>query len=215
MKVRWVVLFLYLAGFCFLIDYPAYGSPLKSDNEQLEPYLEKLQANIVEEEKAVELLKKRYEDILRKKQNPKEQEVKKGNKEPDAPQSEKIAREAKLKDLEAGQDALRQKNQELLNSLEQSSASIQKKDQTIEELKKNRSGRDTAQPEPCPDKKGNEKRKKEIKEGSLFGKSIDSKNLGNDQTFYSDLSRENKPGILNGFLGQARKLDSWWRKKVW
>ncbi|MDO8748862.1 MAG: hypothetical protein Q7J72_07115 [Candidatus Omnitrophota bacterium] len=276
MKVHRAAFFLCLSGVCFLVDYPAYSSPLKSDNEQMELYLEKLQANIIEEEKAVESLKKRHEDILKKKQNSKEQEVKKENKELDAQQSEKIATETKLKDLESTQHSLRQNNQELLNSLEQSIASIQNKNKTIEELKKvrlappreevlgrqaslkgdyskeevatrkqlnalreekvslegqlralkeerlGRSARDTVQAEPRPakkglpaDKAGNEKQKEEIKENSFSGKSIDSKGLGNNRTSCFDLSRENKPGILKGFLGKAKKLDSWWREKVW
>ena len=136
MKVHRAAFFLCLSGVCFLVDYPAYSSPLKSDNEQIELYLEKLQANIIEEEKAVESLKRKHEDILSKKQSPNEQKVKKENKELNALQSEKIATETKLKDLESTQHYLRQKNQELLNSLEQSVVSIQKKNEIIEELKK-------------------------------------------------------------------------------
>jgi len=241
MKVHWAVLFLCLSGVCFLADYPAYGLSLKAGNEQLELYLEKLQANIIEEEKAVELLKKRYADVLSSKQSPPEQGgQQEKNKQLDRLASERTVREAKLKDLEARQEVLRQKNQELLNSLEQSIASIQSKDKTIEELKKNRPGRDSAQSGPRPDKKGqpaclvasasasqrrdgkpragkagNEKRKKEIKEDSLSGKSIDFENSGNDQASCFDPGRENKPRILKGFLGKAKKLDSWWREKVW
>jgi len=290
MKVYRAALFFCLSGIYFLIDYPAYGSPLKSDNEQMEPYLEKLQANIIEEEKAVESLKRRYEDILKKKQNLKEQEVKKENKELDAQQSEKIATETKLKDLESKQQPLRQKNEELSNSLKQSIASLQEKNKVIEELKKSGpqpkkevsgrqlsrkdshsaedtlarkeldklqkekislesqlkalkeerkdwSARDIVQPGPRRDEKslpaspvggparlaakpmagkaGNEKRGKEIKENTFSGKSIDSKDSGNDRTSCFDLSRENKPGILKGFVDKAKKLDSWWREKVW
>ena len=303
MKVYPAAFFLCLSGVCFLVDYPAHASPLKSDNDQMKLYLEKLQANIIEEEKAVEALKKRHEDILSKKQNPKEQGgQKKENKELNALQSEKIATETKLKDLESTQHSLRQKNQELLNSQEQSIASIQNKNKTIEELKKvrlvppkeevfgrqasregdyskeealarkqldklqkekvslegqlkalkeerlSRSARDTVQAEPRrrdekslparpvggparlaasasasqrrdgkprASKAGNEKPKKEIKENSFSGKSLDSKNLGNDEIYCLDLNRENKPGILKGFLGKAKKLDSWWREKVW
>lgn len=270
MKVNLAALFLCLSGVCFLVDYPAYASPLKSDNEQMEPYLEKLQANIIEEEKAVESLKRKYEDVLRKKQNPKEQKVKKENKEPDAPQSEKSTIEAKLKDLESKQQFLRQKNQELLNSLEQSTVSIQKKEKIIEELKKSRPARpkeevlvnqsspegdyskeealtrkqldklqkekasmevqlkalkeehksrlarDTAQAiKPRVDKKENEKREEEIKENSFSGKSIDSKSLENNKTSCFDANQKNKQGILKSFLDKAKKLDSWWREKVW
>lgn len=190
MKVHRAALFLCLSGVCLLTDYPAYGAPLKADNEQMELYLEKLQVNILEEEKAVESLKKRYEDILRKKQNPEEQKVKKENKGLSAPQSKKIATEGQRK--------------------------------AVKEEHPGWSARDTVQPEPRPDKKGppagragNEKREKEIKENSFSGKSIDSKNSGNDQASCFDLSRENKPGILRGFLDKAKKLDSWWQEKVW
>lgn len=270
MKVYPAALFLCLSGVCFLVDYPAYASPLKSDNEQMEPYLEKLQANIIEEEKALESLKIKYEDILSKKQGPKEQKVKKENKEPNALQSEKIATETKLKDLESAQHSLRQKNQELLNSLEQSIDSIQNKNRTIEELKKTRLAppkkevfgrqaasregdyskeealtrkqldklqkekislegqlkalkeerkirlaREVVQPEPLPAKKVNEKQKKEIKENSFSKKNIKSKDSENDRTSSFDMSQKNKPGILKGFLDKSKKLDSWWREKVW
>ena len=269
MKVNRTALFLCLWGICFLVDYPAYSSPLKSDNEQMELYLERLQANIIEEEKAVESLKIKYEDILSKKQSPKEQKVKKEKKDPDAPQSEKIATETKFKDSQSKQQSSRHNNQELLNSPEQPTASIQKKNKTIEELKKaqpappkeeaigrkasreadyskeealtrkqldklrkekvslegqlkalkeereSRSARDTVQAEPRPAKEVSEKQKEEIKENSLSGKNGNSKKLRNDQISCFNMSRENKPGILKGFLGKAKKLDSWWREKVW
>lgn len=269
MKVYRAVLCFCLSVVCFLADYPAYGLPLKSDNEQMELYLEKLQANIIEEEKAVESLKRRYEDILSKQQSLEEQKIKKENKEPNAPQSEKIAAEAKLKDLEFTRHSLRQKNQELLNSLEQSIDSIQKKNKTIEELKNarlappkkevsgrqasreadyskeealdrkqldklqkekvslegqlkalkeerlSRSARVSVQAEPLPAKKVNEKQKDEIKENNLSEKNINSKKLRNDRVSCFDMNRENKPGILKGFLGKAKKFNSWWREKVW
>src|SRR3989338_1520616 len=121
MKARWAALFIYLCGICFLADYPAYCSSLGSDNEQMELCLTKLQGNILEEEKAVESLKKRYEDILKEKQKPKEQKGRdKESKKPEASQSELVAAEAKLKGPQPTQHSLKQKNQELLNSLEQS-----------------------------------------------------------------------------------------------
>lgn len=269
MKVNRTALFLCLWGVCFLVDCPAYSSSLKSDNEQMELYLENLQANIIEEEKAVESLKKKYEDILSKKQSPKEQKVKKEKKEPETPQSEKITTEAKLKDSELKQQSLRQNNQELLNPPEQSTASIQKKNKTIEELRKAqpappkeeaigrkaspeadyskeealtrkqldklrqekvslegqlkalkeerpiRSAREVVQPEPLPAKKVNEKQKKEIKENSFSKKNIESKDSEKDRTSCFDMSQKNKPGILRGFLDRSKKLDSWWREKVW
>ena len=140
MKIHQAAFFLCLSGVCFLVDYPAYSSPLKSDNEQMELYLEKLQANIVEEEKAVESLRKKHEDILRNKQNLKKQEEgkkeEKESKEPDSLETKGVAAESNLKSLQSTQYSLRQKNQELLNSLEQSVASIHKKNETIEELRK-------------------------------------------------------------------------------
>ena len=136
MKIHRAVLFFCLAGVCFLADYPVYGSPLKSDNEQMELCLEKLQVNIAEEEKAIESLKKRYEDILREKQNSEAQTVKKENKELDALQSEKNAAELKLKSFESQHQSLQQKNEELSNSLKQSFASLREKNKVIEELKK-------------------------------------------------------------------------------
>jgi len=140
MKIHRAALFLCLSGVCVLINNPVYGSSLKADNEQMELYLEKLQANIVEEEKAVESLRKKHEDILINKQNLKKQEEgkkeEKESKEPDPIESKGVAAESKLKSLQSTQHSLRQKNQELLNSLEQSVASIHKKNETIEELRK-------------------------------------------------------------------------------
>lgn len=201
MKVYWAALFLcIIAGICFLIDHPAYGSPLRADNERMELYLEKLQANIIEEEKAVESLKKRHEDILRKKQSPPGQGgSKEKNNQPDTSQSERAILESKLKDLETGQQALQQKNQELLSSLEQAAASIQKKDKALEELKKiwqeqfdeerrNQSALDTTYAKPRVDTKENEELEK---------------------------NEENNPGIAKSILGEAKKIDSWWREKVW
>ena len=140
MKIHRAALFLCLSGVCVLINNPVYGSSLKADNEQMELYLEKLQANIVEEEKAVESLRKKHEDILRNKQNLKKQEEgkkeEKESKESDSLETKGAAAEPKLKSLQSTQYSLRQKNQELLNSLEQSVASIHKKNETIEELRK-------------------------------------------------------------------------------
>ena|SRR3989338_1753779 len=206
MKIHRAVLFFCLAGVCFLADYPVYGSPLKSDNEQMELCLEKLQVNIAEEEKAIESLKKRYEDILREKQNSEAQtEDALARKELDKLQKEKISLENQLK--------------------------------ALKEERKNRPARDTAQLEPRPDEKirsarpagrparlaakpragkaGNGARKEEIKENSFPGESIDSKNSKKQRPPCFEVSRENKPGILKGFLDKARKIDSLWREKVW
>ncbi|MEK6568486.1 MAG: hypothetical protein AABZ27_07110 [Candidatus Omnitrophota bacterium] len=270
MKVFLTVLFSVLGWICFLADYPAYGEPSKTDNEQIEPYLNKLQANIAEEEKAVESLKKKYEDILRKKKEPKENKgQEEENKKPEAAQAEMADAKAKLKDLELAGYSLKQKNQELLNSLEQSIASIHKKNMTIEELRKAQPlppkeeaispkssreddylkkeaavrkqldesrkekaalkaqlkalkeehksllARKTVWPEPLPDEGVNEEQEKEIKENICSKKSLDYKKLENERVSCFDASQKNKTGLLKGFLDQAKKIDSWWREKVW
>lgn len=269
MKYFQAALFICLSGICFLAGYPAYGSSSRSDNEQMELYLKKLQNNILEEEKAVESLKKKYEDILRKKQEPnKERSREKEIKNPEVPQGVMAAADVKLGDSEPTRYSLKQKNQELLNSLEQSIASIQKKNKTIEVLRKAQSKpskkeaidckakrevdcskkeaatrRKLDKPKkvksaserqlkvsnkehenqltreiipPRPVEKVSKKHNKEInKKNKLSEKKNNSKELKKDRIHCFAASRENKPGALKGFIIKAKKLDSWWREKVW
>lgn len=273
MKAYLPALILSLGGICLLVDRPAYASFSKADDEQLEPYLKKLQDNITEEERAVESLKKRYEDVLREKQKSKERKSReKETRKPDGAQGELSAGQANPKDSEPTRHSLKQKNQELLNSLEQSIASIQKKNKTIEALKNTSSAppkektvvrkasreagsskeesaarkqldklqkekvdledrfkaleeehkslltRKDVQPQPQPRqavRKAGREQKKIKKEVIYSKKSVDSDNLKDNQDSSLGCNRENKPGILKNFASKAKKLDFWWRKKVW